>query len=59
MQNKNKTCKRFCEKVFLPERERVEEEFSKKSNKPKMFKNYKYIPIKVLTPFNISNADYL
>jgi len=46
MQNKNKTCKRFCEKVFLPERERVEEEFSKKSNKPKMF-----------TPFLISNAQ--
>jgi len=59
MQNKNKTCKRFCEKVFLPERERVEEEFSKKSNKPNMFKNYKYIPIKVLKKTNKSLAKLL
>jgi len=57
--NKNKTCKRFCEKVFLPERERVEEEFSKKSNKPNMFKNYKYIPIKVLRKTNKSLAKLL
>jgi hypothetical protein len=27
-----KTCKNFCKKVFLPERERVEIEFSKKLN---------------------------
>lgn len=26
---KNKTCKQFCRKVFLPERERVEKQFSK------------------------------
>jgi hypothetical protein len=25
----NKTCKNFCKKVFLPERERVEKKFSK------------------------------
>jgi hypothetical protein len=25
----NKTCKKFCKKVFLPERERVEKKFSK------------------------------
>jgi hypothetical protein len=27
----NKTCKKFCKKVFLPERERVEIEFAKKN----------------------------
>jgi hypothetical protein len=27
--NKNKTCKNFCRKVFLPEKERVEQKFSK------------------------------
>ena len=27
--NKNKTCKKFCRKVFLPEKERVEQKFSK------------------------------
>ena len=30
---KNKTCKKFCKEVFLPERERVEIEFSKNLNK--------------------------
>ena len=45
---KNKTCKKFCKKVFLPERERVEIEFSKKLN----FKNFKYRPIKVLRKMN-------
>ena len=30
-QNRNdKTCKRFCKNIFLPERERVEMEFAKK-----------------------------
>ena len=42
---KKKTCKHFCKKVFLPERERVETEFSKKNITNK--KN-KYKPIKVL-----------
>jgi hypothetical protein len=26
---KNKTCKKFCKNIFLPERERVEIEFMK------------------------------
>ena len=34
--SKNKTCKKFCKKVFLPERERVEIEFNKH--------NLKYTP---------------
>ena len=29
---KNKTCKNFCEKVFFPERERVERKFTKTHN---------------------------
>ena len=29
--SKNKTCKKFCKKVFLPERERVEMEFAKRN----------------------------
>ena len=44
---KNKTCKKFCKEVFLPERERVEVEFSKKSNK-----KFKYKPIKLLRKTN-------
>ena len=40
MNPKNKTCKQFCKKIFLTERERVEIEFSNKYNK----KN-KYQPI--------------
>jgi hypothetical protein len=45
---KNKTCKKFCKEVFLPERERVEIEFSKKLN----LKNFKYRPIKILRKMN-------
>ena len=30
---KNKTCKKFCKEVFLPERERVEIEHDKKWKK--------------------------
>ena len=44
---KNKTCKRFCQEVFLPERERVETDFSKKLNT-----KFKYRPIKVLRKMN-------
>jgi hypothetical protein len=44
---KNKTCKKFCKDVFLPERERVEIEFSKKSNR-----KIKYTPIKLLRKTN-------
>ena len=40
-----KTCKQFCKNVFLPERERVEIEFSKNSK-------LKYIPIKDLKKTN-------
>ena len=43
----NKTCKKFCKKVFIPERERVEIEFSKKLNT-----KYKYKPIKLLRKTN-------
>jgi len=41
IKSKNKTCKRFCKEVFLPEKERVEIKFSKK-----------YQPIKVLRETN-------
>jgi predicted ribonuclease toxin of YeeF-YezG toxin-antitoxin module len=51
---KNKTCKKFCKDGFLPERERVEIEFSNKYNK----KN-KYHPIKVLRKTNKSLAKLL
>ena len=54
MNSKNKTCKKFCKKVFLPERERVEIEFSNKYNK----KN-KYQPIKVLRKTNKSLAKLI
>jgi hypothetical protein len=37
VKTKNKTCKKFCEKKFLPERERVEMEFAKR-NKMKYIK---------------------
>lgn len=40
---KNKTCKRFCKEVFLPERERVEIEFSKKLNKKLKYKTIKQL----------------
>ena len=48
------SCKHFCKNVFLPERERVEIEFSKKHNK----KN-KYQPIKVLRKTRKSFATLL
>ena len=54
VKSKNKTCKKFCKKIFLPERERVEIEFSNKYNK----KN-KYQPIKVLRKTNKSLAKML
>ena len=38
---KSKTCKHFCEKVHLPEREKIEIEFAKK-------KKMKYVPIEQL-----------
>lgn len=44
---KNKTCKRFCREVFLPEKERVEIEFSKNLNK-----KFKYKTIKRLRKTN-------
>jgi actin-related protein len=45
---KNKTCKTFFKEVFLPERERVEIEFSKK----KLNKKFKYKTIKHLRKTN-------
>ena len=50
--SKNKTCKNFCKKIFLPERERVGVEFSKINLK----KKFRYIPIKVLRKTNKSLA---
>jgi hypothetical protein len=47
-----KTCKNFCEKLFLPERERVEIQASKNSK-------VKYIPINVLRKTNKSLARRL
>jgi hypothetical protein len=47
-----KTCKQFCKNVFLPERERVEIEFSKNST-------LKYIPIKDLKKTNKPLANLL
>ena len=44
---KNKTCKKFCKEVFLPERERVEIIFSKKLNN-----KFKYKTIKRLRKTN-------
>ena len=41
------TCKTFCKKVFLPERESVESEFSKKFSK-----KFRYKPIKLLRKTN-------
>lgn len=49
---KNKTCKNFCKKVFLPERERVEKVFSEKTN-------MKYKPIKYLRKKDKVFAKYL
>jgi hypothetical protein len=48
---KNKTCKTFCKEVFLPERERVEIEFSKNLNK-----KYQYTPIKLLRKANKNSS---
>jgi|TARA_B110000208_G_C11602627_1_gene370619 hypothetical protein len=48
---KKKTCKQFCKEVFLPERERVEIEFSKNLNK-----NFKYKPIKLLRKTNKNSS---
>ena len=47
---KNKTCKKFCKEVFLPERERVEIEFSKK------YRKLKYKPIKLLRKTNKNSS---
>ena len=44
---KNKTCKKFCKEVFLPERERVEIEHDKKWKKKRPYK-----PIKLLRKTN-------
>jgi hypothetical protein len=50
--SKNKTCKKFCKEVFLPERERVELEFSKK----KYNKKFRYKPIKLLRKTNKNSS---
>jgi hypothetical protein len=49
MNPKNKSCKNFCKNVFLPERERVEIQFSKN----------KYQPINVLSKTNKPLAKLL
>ena len=54
MNPKNKTCKNFCKEIFLPERERVEIEFSNK-----YIKKNKYQPIKVLRKTNKSLAKVI
>jgi len=54
MNPKNKTCKKFCKNIFLPERERVEIEFSNK-----YIKKNKYQPIKVLRKTNKSLAKFM
>jgi len=41
MNPKNKTCKKFCKEVYLPERERVEIEYSNKLNKKFKYKSIK------------------
>jgi len=48
----NKKCKRFCEKVFIPEKEIVEFNFTKN-------KKYKYQTIKNLNKKNKSLAKIL
>lgn len=53
VKSKNKTCKKFCKNVFLPERERVEIEFSKN------FTKNIYKPIKVLRKTNKNLANIL
>ena len=53
---KNKTCKKFCKKVFLPEREKVDLEFSIEYNKKA---KHKYQPIQVQRKTNKSLAKYL
>ena len=40
--NKNKSCKKFCVKTFIPERERVENEFDKRNPSTK----YRYSNVK-------------
>jgi hypothetical protein len=47
---KNKTCKKFCKEIFLPERERVEIEFSKR------YRKLKYKPIKLLRKTNKNSS---
>jgi len=42
VKSKNKTCKEFCKKVFLPERERVEIEYAKR-NKIKYIRPKKFV----------------
>jgi hypothetical protein len=53
VKSKNKTCKKFCKNVFLPEREKVEIEFSKK------FTKNIYKPIKLLRKTNKNLANIL
>ena len=53
MNPKNNTCKKFCKKIFLPERERVEIEFSKYN------KTNKYQTIKSLSKTNKPLAKML
>ena len=49
--SKNKTCKKFCKKVFLPERERVEMEFAKR-NKMKYI-----IPTKMIKDLYLKSCN--
>ena len=56
MNTKNKTCKKFCKKVFLPEREKVDLEFSIEYNKKA---KHKYQPIQVQRKTNKPFAKYL
>jgi len=51
---KNKTCRKFCKNVFLPERERVEIAFSNK-----YIKKNKYKGIKIIRKTNKSLAKVL
>ena len=48
--SKNKTCKKFCKEKFLPERERVEIEFSKR------YRKLKYKPIQLLRKTNKNSS---
>jgi len=53
MNPKNKTCKKFCKQVYLPERERVEIEYSNKLNK-----KFKYKSIKDLRKIDKNSSLY-